>query len=101
MRNRLLALALEQLEYWPVAGRIMVYFQTFARQLRNELLDRGGLVQLDELSASAAAVHASRRFPKRQQFLAKLRIEQIKIEIILMKLADLLLVVKIMYRLLV
>ena len=77
MRNSLLAVALYQLEYWPVAGRVMAYLQTFARQLRNELLDRGRLVQLDKLSASAAAVHASRRFPKRQQFLAKLRIEQI------------------------
>src|SRR6266699_1247885 len=97
MGSGFFTIALDQLKYWTIASRVMADFQTFARQFRNDFLDRGGFMQLGQFSPSAGAVRTSRRLPKGQQFLAKLGVEQIKVEVILMKLANLPFVVKIMH----
>src|SRR2546429_552782 len=90
MGSGFFTIALDQLKYWTIAGRVMADFQTFVRQFRNDFLDRGGFMQLGQFSPSASAVCARRCLPKGQQFLAKLGVEQIKVEVIVMKLANLL-----------
>src|SRR5712691_6618235 len=97
MGSGFFTIALDQLKYRTIASRVVADFQTFARQFRNDFLDRGGFMQLGQFSPSASAVCARRRLPKGQQFLAKLGVEQIKVDVILMKLANLLFVVKIMH----
>src|SRR5437762_3830339 len=87
MRNGPFTFAFDQLEDRPIAGGIMADFQTFAGQLSDDFLDCSRFVQFNELAAPAAAISARLRFAQRKQFLAKLGIEQIKIEIILVKLA--------------
>ena len=44
MGSGFFTIALDQLKYWTIAGRVMAYLQTFARQFRNDFLDRGGLM---------------------------------------------------------
>src|SRR4029453_1463848 len=101
MRNRFFAFAFDQLEDRPVAGTVMTNFKALTGELGNQFLHGRGLVPLNNFSASAAALSARRRFPERKQFLPKVGIEQIKIEVFMMKLANLLFIVKIMDGLLV
>src|SRR6266540_5013301 len=71
-------------------------FQTFAGQFRYNFFDRSRFVQLYQSAASAISICPYWRFSQRKQFLAKLGVEQIQVAILLMKFADLFLVVKIM-----
>src|SRR5436189_3845719 len=100
MRDDFVAFAFDQLEDGVVAGGVMIDFQTFASQFGNDLFDRSGFVQLNQSATSSAAISSHRRI-QGKQFLTDLRIEQVQIEIFLMKFSDRFFVVKIMGGLLV
>src|SRR4030095_15681946 len=63
--------------------------------------DRSRFMQLNQSAASAASICPRWRLAEGQQFLTKLSVEQIQVQIFLMKFADCFFVVKIMYRFLV
>ena len=97
MRHGFIAFAFNQLENGAIIRRVVADLQTLAPQFRDDFLDRGGLMQLHQLAASAAAVGLGcRNVTQWQQLLPKFRIEQIEIEILMVKLPDRFFIRKIM-----
>ena len=101
MQNRFFAFAFDQFKDRLVAGRVVGDFQTLTSKFGNDFFDRSRFMQLDQSAASAAPICPGWRFAQWQQFLTKLSVEQIQIQILLVKFADCLFVVKIMDGLLV
>src|SRR5881398_3085329 len=101
MQNRFFAFTFDQFKDRLIAGRVMGEFQTFAGQFGYNFFDRSRFVQLYQSAASATPVRPHWRFAQRKQFLTKLGVEQIQVEILLMKFAHRFLVMKIVYGLLV
>src|SRR6266480_5804228 len=97
MRDRLFTFAFDQLKDRLVAGCVVRDFQTLPSQLGNDFFDRSRFMQLNQSAASAASICPRWRFAEGQQFLTKLSVEQIQIQIFLMKFADCFLVIKIMH----
>ena len=95
MGDRFITVAFNQLEDRLVAGGVVVDFQTLPSQFGDNLFDRSRFVQLNQSAAPPAAIR-SHRAVQWKQFLTNLRIEQIQIEVFLMKFAHCFFVVKIM-----
>ena len=82
------AFAFDQFEDRTIARGVVIDFQTFPRQLRDELLNRRGFVQLDQFAAAAAGRRWSwpqLASPSGKQFLLNLGVEQVQIGIFLVK----------------
>src|SRR5207237_4531148 len=77
--------------------RVMVDFQPFAGQFGYNFFDRSRFVQLYQSAASATPVCPHWRFAQRKQFLARLGVEEIQVQILLMKSAHRVFVVKIVH----
>src|SRR2546430_17635243 len=72
-------------------------FQTFAGQFGYNFFDRSRFVQLYQSATSATPVCPHWRFAQRKQFLARLGVEEIQVQILLMKSAHRVFVVKIVH----
>src|SRR5215813_848494 len=85
MQNCFFAFTFDQLKDRLVARRVMSDFQTLPRQFGYNFFDCSRLMQLYQSAASAGPVYPGWRFAKWQQFLAKLGVEQIQVQVLLVK----------------
>src|SRR4029079_19067520 len=97
MRNRFFTFAFDQLKDRLVAGSVVSDFQAFASKVGNDFFDCRRFMQLNQSASSTVPICPHWRFAERQQFLTKLSVEQIQVQIFLMKFADCFFVVKIMH----
>ena len=56
MRDSFFPFAFDQFKDWSIARGVVIDLQPFARELGDDLLDRGRLVQLDQFAASPRTV---------------------------------------------